>query len=103
MRILIAEYDIFSSVGGGQTVYQNLIKHRPDDEFYYFSIREPVDLPRPQNCRLIPFLPTYSPNLAELPEGNLHLYQSYMEAQNLAAAAHRMLGETRFDVIDTPD
>lgn len=103
MKILIVEHDVFYSVGGGQTVYQNLIRQRPDDSFYYFSVREPVDFPRPKNCRVVPFAPTYRADLRELPAEHHHLYSPYMEAQNLAAAVHRALGETRFDVVDTPD
>jgi glycosyltransferase involved in cell wall biosynthesis len=90
-------------VGGGQTVYQNLVRQRPDDVFYYFCGREPVDFPRPRNCRVIPYLPVYGVDPRDLPSESRYLYRTYMEAQNLAAAVHRALGETRFEVVDTPD
>ncbi|HWK43567.1 MAG TPA: glycosyltransferase [Stellaceae bacterium] len=103
MKVLIAEYDVFESVGGGQTVYQNIIKRRPEDDFYYFVDHEPLDYPRSPNSHPIQFDRVYRPHLAQLPLDSRHFYDIYVEAQNLAHAVQRSLGSTRFDVVDTPD
>ena len=102
-RILLAEYDLFAKVGGGQTIYRSIIRERPQDEFFYFAVDEDQATPRPANAHQIPFRPMLRANVADLPAETRHFYDVYMEASNIAASVHAALGETRFDCVDTPD
>jgi glycosyltransferase involved in cell wall biosynthesis len=102
MDVLLASFDLFKDVGGGQTYYRNLILRNPQIQFTYLRGSEPLDAPRPQNTRAIPcpnrFLtpPETSPIDLEVPRW---LYRGFARANDvaLAVAGHR------FDVVDLPD
>ena len=40
MNILIGDFDLYNSVGGGQTVYRRLIETNPRLKFHYFIDKE---------------------------------------------------------------
>ena len=59
MKVLIADFDFFAKVGGGQTFYRNLIHKNHQIEFYYFIQDEKSTCERPANAHGIPFKETY--------------------------------------------
>ena len=59
MHVLIADFDLFRSVGGGQTFYRAVIEKNPTINFSYLVVSEPLDAPRPANARPIRYQPHY--------------------------------------------
>ncbi len=101
MRVLIADFDLFKSVGGGQTFYRSIIQKHPGLQFFYFSRTEPLDAPRPSNAQAIPFREHYSasdsPKFCDaVPLWAMHVAA---RANNIAHAVRGM----EFDVVDLPD
>ena len=37
MDVLIADFDFFSTAGGGQTYYRKLVEQNPDIRFHFFT------------------------------------------------------------------
>lgn len=100
MRVLLAEADIFSTVGGGQTIYQNLVRQRPDVEFWHFVTGSKAAANAPQNARAIPLISWNDLALDFGRDGHLlpALTIARRYARSVAAA-----GLEAFDVVDTPD
>jgi glycosyltransferase involved in cell wall biosynthesis len=102
MHVLLASFDLFKDVGGGQTFYRNLILRNPEIQFAYLRSSEPSDAPRPKNARAIPcpsqFItpPDSSPFDLEVPHW---LYWRFARANDVASA----VAGDRFDVVDLPD
>ena len=101
-RILICEFDLFKSIGGGQTVYQNIVRQCPENTFFYFVTTLVPEFDRPANAVPIPFRPFYTV-LAHIPAPQEHFFHVYREAMDMARSAYEALGETTLDVADTPD
>jgi glycosyltransferase involved in cell wall biosynthesis len=102
MRVLIAGFDLFHSVGGGQTFYRGAIETNPGVEFYYLRDREPEAAPRPANAHALAYRTVYSPaSLGGYAEPDAPGWQvhDFLTANNIARAAAGMT----FDVVDTPD
>ncbi|MBL1209427.1 glycosyltransferase [Geminocystis sp. GBBB08] len=59
MKVLIAEFDLFHKIGGGQTFYRNLIERNPNIEFYYLIIDEKVNHFRPKNAQVFLYKQQY--------------------------------------------
>lgn len=102
MNVLLAEFDLYKSVGGGQTVYRRLIETNPGITFYYFGDKEEASAIRPPNAKLVPFKITYpSPptwEFASLDQPQwAHI--DYLHAANYAAAAAHL----PIDVVDVAD
>lgn len=103
MRVLLLEFDLYKTVGGGQTVYRRLIETNPQIEFTYFAKDEALDARRPRNARAVAFQPRqffYDPNVSfatlEYPNWMWHQYfSSYELAQSVAGEA--------FDIIEFAD
>ena len=55
MKVLIADFDLFSKVGGGQTFYKSIIKKNPKIEFYYLIEKEPLNTSRPLNANVLEY------------------------------------------------
>jgi len=102
-KILIVEFDLFGSVGGGQTVYQNIVRKRPDDQFYYFTRTNDPELQRLSNATPIPFRRHYGRRANEVPKYQRHFFDVYCEPLDMALSVYNALGEINFDVVDTPD
>ena len=102
MKVLLASFDLFKNVGGGQTLYRNVILRNPDIQFTYLRKSEPADSPRPVNARAVPCTSTSSPTdeisgpLLEVPAW---LEQSFARTNDVAKA----VAGQRFDVVDLPD
>src|SRR6266498_1264049 len=101
-KVLVCEFDIFRLVGGGQTVYQNVIRKCQDDTFYYFITSSELETERPSNAIGIPFRQFYNFN-ANIPRTQAHFFHPYREAMDMARSVYEALGEVKFDVVDTPD
>lgn len=102
-KILIADYDLFTAVGGGQTVYQNIIRKRPKDQFYYFSTVDTLDLELPPNVFAIPFRREFIIYNPDIPENQAHFFWVYREIIDMARSILQAMGEFSFDVVDVPD
>ena len=59
MRVLIAGFDLFRSVGGGQTFYRGIIEANPEIEFCYLREREPENAARPANAKPLAYRAHY--------------------------------------------
>jgi glycosyltransferase involved in cell wall biosynthesis len=103
LRILLLDFDLFRSVGGGQSVYQRLIALRPRDTFYYFRQREAADAVRPANTVAVPFAAAYDARGANLSSTTAHFFGAYVTCRNIAASLRAALGSLDFDVVDAPD
>jgi hypothetical protein len=53
MRVLLVVSDLFSTVGGAQTVYRRVVESSPDIEFYYLRRFEAADHEGPRNAHAI--------------------------------------------------
>ena len=104
MRVLIAGFDLFRSVGGGQTFYRSVIERNPAVRFFYFRENEPADARRSANAFPITYRPHYGPHslpgFAE-PDAANGAVGEFLAANNLARAAAQC--GHGFDVLDTPD
>lgn len=102
MKVLIADFDLFAKVGGGQTFYRSIILKNPQIDFYYLAEQEKSETKRPTNAHPVSFQERYF--LADL--SNFFdvnppkwVYRSFIRANNIAIAIAGM----EFDVIDSPD
>ena len=104
MKVLIAAFDLFRSVGGGQTFYRSVIERNPGVRFFYFREREPEGVPKPANAFPVNHRPHYGPHslagFAE-PDAANAAVGDFLAANNLARAASAC--GHGFDLIDTPD
>ncbi|ACB49876.1 unknown [Crocosphaera subtropica ATCC 51142] len=102
MKVLIADFDLFSKVGGGQTFYRSIIKKNPQIQFYYIAEKEPLNSPRPTNATAIPykeqFLISDFKNFFEVTPPKW-VERAFAMASNIAASAEGQ----QFDIIDVPD
>jgi glycosyltransferase involved in cell wall biosynthesis len=101
--ILICEFDVFKLVGGGQTVYQNIIRKCPEDTFYYLASNT-VPVPgRPHNAIPIVFHQFYGSVADRIPPMQDHFFYVYRDSMDMARSVYEALGPIKLDVVDTPD
>ncbi|HAC66150.1 MAG TPA: family 2 glycosyl transferase [Cyanothece sp. UBA12306] len=102
MKVLIADFDLFKKVGGGQTFYRSIIKKNPHIDFYYIAQKEPLDTNRPNNAKAIPYvekmLLTDFKNFFEVTPPKW-VERAFVMAANIAASVENQ----QFDLIDVPD
>jgi hypothetical protein len=103
MRVLLASFDLFNDVGGGQTFYRNLILRNPQIQFTYLRTPGSEEVSLPDNVESIVCMnrnPTAPPGSwsfdLDVPGW---LYRSFARANDVAAAVARQ----RFDRVDLPD
>lgn len=102
MKVLIADFDLFLKIGGGQTFYRQLIEKNPETEFYYLLEKENHHNFRPNNAHGIPYIPIY-----QIHDLNNYInvnpprwcYRSFTLASNIA---NSVTGYS-FDLVDAPD
>jgi glycosyltransferase involved in cell wall biosynthesis len=102
MKVFIADFDLFSKVGGGQTFYQRLIETNPNIQFYYLIDQENFNNKRPNNAHVFPYKQTYIKadlkNFSdELPLDIIA--RPFLFASNVAAS----VTQENFHIIDCPD
>lgn len=101
--VLILDFDLYKSIGGGQTVYCRLIEENPTWQFFYFIDKELPDAIRPGNTTAIPYDECYSANAYQMPTRLKFVHDEFEHAWRLAGSVRRALGPVRFDVVDAPD
>ncbi len=102
MKVLIADFDLFFKIGGGQTFYRQIIEKNSAIDFYYLIEQENINNPRPKNSHGIPYKPIY-----QIHDLNNYInvnpprwaYRSFTLASNIANSVAGYC----FDVIDAPD
>jgi glycosyltransferase involved in cell wall biosynthesis len=101
-RVLIADFDLFSTVGGGQTFYRAVIEKNPDIDFCYLTIKEPAGAPRPANAHPLAYQEHYHERewarYCDVVPPRWSL-RSMLLASNIAYSVRGY----DFDVVDTPD
>jgi glycosyltransferase involved in cell wall biosynthesis len=102
LRVLIADFDLFSTVGGGQTFYRAVIEKNPEIDFYYLSVNEPTTAARPANAHPIAYHEHYLSRewtrYCDVLPPRWSL-RSTLAASNIA---YSVRGH-EFDVVDMPD
>ncbi|HQU43608.1 MAG TPA: glycosyltransferase, partial [Pirellulales bacterium] len=102
MHVLIADFDLFRTVGGGQTFYRAVIEKNPQIEFSYLIVNEAPGSPRPANARAIRCEPHYVErqwtDYCDLVPPRWCL-PAFLLASNIAFSVR---GRS-FDVVDLPD
>ena len=99
MKVLIAEFDLFHKIGGGQTFYRRLIETNPEIEFYYLIIEENLKLERPNNSKVIPYQQQYLKSDLKGLSTNLpleKLSRPFLIASNISYSVKGL----NFDIID---
>ncbi|MGI0479658.1 glycosyltransferase [Geminocystis sp. CENA526] len=102
MTVLIAEFDLFHKIGGGQTFYRRLIETNPHINFSYLIIEENVKIDRPKNVQVVPYKQQYLKSDLKGLSTNLPLEKidrSFLIASNIAYSVKGL----SFDIIDYPD
>lgn len=102
MKVLLADFDLFRAVGGGQTFYRGIIRRNPHIDFYYLRRGEAVDAARPANAHAIDYVEHYAADRQADLEDLLPprwAYGAFDKANNIALS---VAGRT-FDVVDFPD
>ena len=102
MKVLIADFDLFSKIGGGQTFYRNLISKNPNIDFYYFRISEQDSDCQLFNAHTIDFQEKY--NIIDYLQFHdltppQWIYRAFIKANNIAFS----VSGQKFDVVDFPD
>ncbi len=102
MKVLIADFDLYNKVGGGQTFYRSVIQKNPEINFYYIADDEALDNSRPENAYPIPYkkqiLVSDLNGFFDITPPKW-IYRSFVKASNIAAS----VANQQFDVIDVPD
>lgn len=102
MRILLCDFDLYSTVGGGQSFYRSIIEKNPEIDFFYFAIHESQSVLRPANARAIRYQEAYGPapwrHFPDLSPPRWCL-SNFLRARNMAAS----VAGRSFDVVDLPD
>lgn len=102
LRVLLAGFDLYASVGGGQTFYRSIIEKNSEIDFYYLRQSEPHDVPRPANAHPVPYQTQYFESdwagyCDVLPPR--WSMRSILLASNIAWSVRGR----EFDVVDMPD
>lgn len=102
-NILILDFDLFATLGGGQTSYRQIIKRRSQDTFFYLRKDEPAEASRPANAVAIPMAPPTEFGAPKLSELWGHLHGVYLECERIARSVVLDGRLKTIDVIDVPD
>lgn len=102
MRVLIADFDLFATTGGGQTFYRSIIEANPAIQFSYLTVNEPTSAIRPANAQPIPYCELYA--TADWDDycdatPPRHFLPAFVRANNVAYSVRGR----QFDVVDLPD
>jgi len=102
LRVLIADFDLFSTVGGGQTFYRAIIEKNPEIDFHYLRRSEPAVAQRPANAHPVAYQEHYLDrewtHYCDMLPPRWSL-RSMLLASNIAYSVRGM----QFDVVDMPD
>jgi len=102
MRVLLGAFDLFSTVGGGQTFYRNLIRCNPDIDFYFLQRKRRNDQVLPANAHAIKYRAVHRGwhfwGFAD-PQSPARAVDPFLTAENIAES----VSDHEFDVVDVPD
>ena len=98
MKVLLIVYDLYKEIGGGQTVYRNIIEQTPEVEFFYLRRYEAKQILRPPNAKPI-LVKTSTHKVIFTPP----LSKANKKAQLLADSIAYAVADMNFDVVDIPD
>jgi glycosyltransferase involved in cell wall biosynthesis len=102
MNVLIADFDLFRAVGGGQTFYRSIIEKNPRIEFHYLVDHEPADAERPANAHPIRYQRHFAAgdwdDFCDVQPPRWCI-PAFLKANNVAYSVRGL----RFDVVDLPD
>lgn len=99
MKILLITSDLYKSVGGGQTVYKNIVESTPEVEFFYFVTDEASNAQRPSNAHPIRLQNRRSLRVFAPPPFASYKLHPLEEADQYA----RSVAGQSFDIVDIPD
>jgi glycosyltransferase involved in cell wall biosynthesis len=99
VKVLLVLTDLYNRVGGGQTVYRNIVEATPDVEFFYFLAGEPWNAQRPPNTHPIPLLARRNLRVSAPPPNPVYVTNALEEADQVA----RSVAGQDFDIVDIPD
>lgn len=103
MDVLIMVFDLFDSMGGGQTVYKRIIETNPDITFHYLIKDENPYVSRPQNAVPIKYQEKYSQESLRTSFYDLEpppwTYYDFAFVSNIAVS----VSNRSFDVVEFPD
>src|ERR1043166_1776848 len=99
LKVLLIAFDLYRTVGGGQTVYRKIIENSKDADFFYFREREEAHARRPENTRAIPAALSRSLKVLEPPPFPEYRHHCLVEADRIA----RSVAGQFFDIVDMPD
>lgn len=102
MHVLIADFDLYRTVGGGQTFYRAIIEKNPQIEFSYLVLHESADAARPANAHVVRYDEHFHAHdwaqYCDFEPARWCL-PAFLTAANIA----RSLQHRSFDVVDLPD
>lgn len=99
MRVFVIAYNIFKNVGGGETVYQHIIRSLPDVEFTYLTENVKQELSHPANAQPITLPPLKEIFVKDQPAFPQNILGQLREADRIA----RAVAGQKFDIVDIPD
>jgi len=101
LKVLIADFDLFSSIGGGQTFYRNIVEKNPHIDFYYLLESESLETVRPRNANVVPYKKaSLLKSIGECADRNLMRWKNtFLMAENIAESVRGY----SFDIVDVPD
>jgi glycosyltransferase involved in cell wall biosynthesis len=102
MHVLIADFDLFRTMGGGQTFYRAVIEKNPQIEFSYLIVDEPADAWRPANARAVRYEEAFhSPRWTDYRDivPSRWCLPAFLLAANIAWSVRGRA----FDAVDLPD
>ncbi|NGX63589.1 MAG: hypothetical protein KR126chlam6_01001 [Candidatus Anoxychlamydiales bacterium] len=97
MKVLILDFDLFSVVGGGATIYQNIIQKNSHIDYYYFSNKEKTNNKRPANAFIIKYRYFFDKFDVSFYTANLK------NCYRLANKAASSIEGQHFNIIEIPD
>lgn len=99
VRVLLADFDLFSDSGGGQTFYRSLARRHPEIEFSFYATRryDPAELPK--NVRAIRLRHFYRARRSRGDTAEVVFANILPWCLNMAAC----VAGSSFDVVDFPD
>lgn len=105
MKVLVLDFDLFSSVGGGQTVYRRLIETNPDIQFTYYRRREAADAPKPLNAQSVAFSKRFFPFLSFDYLNMRDVFPPFWTRDPLIEASDFAISVAgaEFDIVEVPD
>ena len=103
-RILIMDFDFFSSIGGGKVFYRRVVERNPYADFYYPSRGKDVEAKRngelPDNAHPVLFSDLTLEQFSRLSQSGLH-WTSVHYMKLIIGVAVAFQGRT-FDAVDFP-